>query len=150
MGGGATPWQRINNVCRHNTKMSTSVRDEHEVTFNVDIVVGVNPGTVLLQCNRTCVLLLIALASLATAPLHWYDTIRDGQRKRIYDATPPDHTFHLEYNLVPSGLSQHEGARYKTDVVTFGMVCKVHTDKDSRVIKAWEEDGLLHYAWRHR
>eukprot|EP00731_Ephydatia_muelleri_P003276 Em0001g3276a len=40
--------------------------------------------------------------------------------------------------------------RFKTDVVTFGVVCKVHTDKDSRVIKAWEENGLMYYAWRHR
>ena len=84
---------------------------------------------------------------IAQTPYNCYETIRDGQRKRIYEAILPDHTFHLEYNLLPSG---HESMRFKTDVVTFGVVCKVHTDKDSRVIKAWEENGLMYYAWRHR
>eukprot|EP00731_Ephydatia_muelleri_P003298 Em0001g3298a len=97
--------------------MSDSVREGHEVTFNIDIVIGVNP---------------------AQTSYNSYETIRDGQRKRIYEAILPDHTFHLEYNLLPSG---HESMRFKTDVVTFGVVCKVHTDKDSRVIKAWEENG---------
>lgn len=99
------------------------MRSEHEVIINIEIAVGVSPSQ---------------------KPYNCYETTRDGQRKKIYEALPPDHTFHLEYNLLPGGVV------FKTDVVTFGVVCKVHTDKDSRVIKAWEENGLVYHAWRHR
>ena len=131
--------------------MSDSVRDEHEVVLNIDIVVGVNPGNFHHPTNVATSLQPCTIPfSLAQTLLNCYETIRDGQRKSIYEAIPPDHTFHLEYNLLPNGIPQRESAPFKTDVVTFGVVCKVHTDKDSRVIKAWEENGLLYYAWRHR
>ena len=74
------------------------------------------------------------------------ETYREGQLKRIYDNPSPEHHFHVEYRLLPGcGSGVH-----RTDVVTYGVVSKVFTEKDSRVVKCWEEDELTYYGWRHK
>ena len=76
----------------------------------------------------------------------YYETVRDGQRKRIYEVLEPQHYFHVEYRLLPG----ESGRVHGTDVVTFGVVSKVYTDQDSKVVKTWEEDGLTYFGWRHK
>lgn len=79
------------------------------------------------------------------------DSVRDGERKRIYESPIPSHHFHVEYRLLPGKNAQV----FKTDVVTFGkVVAKVYTDRDNRVVQCWtEEEGevkLSHYGWKHQ
>ena len=73
---------------------------------------------------------------------------RNGEKKRVFDSPPPEHYFHLQYQLLPSTCSdgsstEEDGERQmsKSDVVTFGVISKVYTEKDSRVLRCWEEEG---------
>ena len=66
----------------------------------------------------------------------------------MFDSPAPEHHFHLQYQLLPTGHggsgAGDEGGRgevSKSDVVTFGVVSKVYTEKDTRVVKCWEEDA---------
>lgn len=77
----------------------------------------------------------------------FYETVRNGKRKRVYESVQPQHHFHVEYQLLPS---EDATKVYKTDVVTFGVVAKVHTEIDQRVVNVWNENGLTYYGWRHR
>lgn len=94
---------------------------------------------------------------------HYYETIRDGQRKKIYEGLPHTHHIHFRYKLLPA----EEGGSpkiFKTDMVTFGgVVSKIYTDTDTRVIQGLpevfeekEEDGtvtsknIYKFCWRHR
>ena len=74
----------------------------------------------------------------------FYESVRDGVRKRIYDCPAPGHHFHLQYCLLPGGDVA------KTDVVTFDLVSKVFTECEARVVRCWEEAGLNHFGWRER
>ena len=85
---------------------------------------------------------------------HFHESYRDGQRKRIYDDLSPDHFFHYEYQLLPSG---DKGQVFKTDVVLFGgVVSKIYTEKDNRVVQCWREEeesegeGVNKFGWRHK
>ena len=98
---------------------------------------------------------------------HFHESFRDGQRKKIYDGLAPEHYFHYEYQLLPTKKG-HQGQVFKTDVVVFGgVVSKVYTDKDNRVVQCWSteeaesgEEGaesggegclkLNHFGWRHK
>ena len=83
---------------------------------------------------------------LGTKPLSYYETTRNGKRKRIYESVKPQNHFHLEYQLIP-GLN---APIYCTDVVTYDIVSKIFTDHDERVVSTWNEAGLTYYGWRHR
>lgn len=85
--------------------------------------------------------------SLATKPLPFYETTRNNRRKRIYESLKPLHHFHLEYQLVPG---QETGSIYRTDIVTYGIIAKIFTEQDERVVNTWNENGLTYYGWRHR
>lgn len=84
------------------------------------------------------------------------ESVRDGERKRIYESPTPDHFFHIEYRLLPGKSAQ----TFKTDVVTYGnVVAKVYTDRDNRVVQCWsdevESDGesslnLNYFGWKHK
>lgn len=52
----------------------------------------------------------------------FHESVRDGQRKRIYESLHPEHHFHVEYRLLPEAVG---GRVYHTDVVTFGVASKV-------------------------
>ena len=77
----------------------------------------------------------------------FYETTRNGKRKRIYESPQPQHRFHIEYHLLPEEV---QDKTFKTDVVTFGIVTKVHTEHDQRVVNVWKEGGLTFYGWRHK
>jgi len=74
----------------------------------------------------------------------FHETVRDSKRKRVYDAPKPSCYFHVEYQLLPD-----QGSVYKTDVVAFGIVSKVYTDADSRVVKTSPEGANISYGWKH-
>ena len=62
----------------------------------------------------------------------------------MFDSPTPEHYFHLQYQLLPSGYGAGGeeggwGGVSKSDVVTFGVVSKVFTEKDARVVMCWEE-----------
>ena len=92
---------------------------------------------------------------------HFHESYRDGQRKRIYDDLQPQHFFHYEYQLLPARKGQ-QGQVFKTDVVLFGgVVSKIYTEKDSRVVQCWceearreaggdKEERLNNFGWRHK
>ena len=52
----------------------------------------------------------------------FHESVRDGQRKRIYESLHPEHHFHVEYRLLPEAVG---GRVYHTDTVTFGVASKV-------------------------
>lgn len=52
----------------------------------------------------------------------FHESVRDGQRKRIYESLHPEHHFHVEYRLLPEVVGERV---YHTDVVTFGVASKV-------------------------
>lgn len=85
---------------------------------------------------------------------HFHESYRDGQRKRIYDGLQPDHFFHYEYQLLPSTGKGQQGQVFKTDVVLFGgVVSKIYTEKDNRVVQCWREEGEEEenkFGWRHK
>ncbi|XP_065909362.1 uncharacterized protein [Dysidea avara] len=74
----------------------------------------------------------------------FHETVRDNKKKRVYDAPKPSCYFHMEYQLLPGQASV-----YKTDVVAFGIVSKVYTDADSRVVKTSPEGANISYGWKH-
>lgn len=76
-------------------------------------------------------------------PLPYYETTRHNSRKRIYEAVKPRQYYHLEYKLEPSS------ATYCTDIVTYGIVAKVFTDQDERVIRSWNKHDLVYQGWKH-
>ena len=78
---------------------------------------------------------------------HLKESLREQQPKVIYENPTAQHHFHLEYQLLP-GVDQ---SCYKTDVVVYGgVVAKVFTDSDARVVRTWEEDGKMWYGWTHK
>ena len=74
----------------------------------------------------------------------YHHSSRNGERKRIYDLPTPEHYFHLQYQLLPGGREEGRGEGRggvsKSDVVTFGVVSKVYTENDCRVVRCWEEE----------
>jgi hypothetical protein len=56
----------------------------------------------------------------------------------------PRQYYHLEYQLTPE--PKHV---YHTDIVAYGIVAKIYTKNDERVINTWIEDGLTYYGWKH-
>ena len=83
----------------------------------------------------------------AGKPPQLKESVRDTQRKVIYENPVANHHFHLEYQLLP-GADQ---VPFKTDVTVYGgVIAKVFTDVDSKVVKTWEEDGLSWYGWKHK
>ena len=82
-------------------------------------------------------------ALLADKLPEFHETVRDNKRKRVYDAPKPSNYFHMEYQLLPGQ------AVYKTDVVTFGVVSKIYTEADSRVVKTFQEGAHISYGWKH-
>lgn len=93
---------------------------------------------------------------VAEKDLPYRESVRDGEKKRIYESPISNHHFHLEYQLLPGKNAQV----FKTDVMTFGnVVAKVFTDKDNRVVQCWTEEEreeaegdtkLNHFGWRHK
>lgn len=106
----------------------------------------------------------------------YFETVRDGQHKKIYENLPHTHHFHFSYQLLPS-QDQQPAKIFKTDVVVFGgIVSKVYTDIDTRVIQGCPDDDdpcdseegegnkeekgekkegekpppSLRYSWKHR
>lgn len=68
-----------------------------------------------------------------------YESIRDGQPKRIFENLLPGNYFQIRYQLLPCVKNQVPQV-FKTDMVTFGgVISKVYTDKYSRVIQCWSE-----------
>ena len=107
----------------------------------------------------------------AEHPLPYHECHRNGERKRVYDSPAPEHHFHLQYQLLPAPAgSERDGADEegsgrvsRSDVVTFGVVSKVYTEQDSRVVRCWEEEEEVaenaenktlnkrtHFGWRHK
>lgn len=109
---------------------------------------------------------------LAEKPPQYYETLRDGQHKRIYENLPHTNQFHLSYQLLPPQENQLVKV-FKTDMVVFGdVVSKIYTDIDTRVVQGYPDDddddvddrgskeekdgdknpghGLYKYCWRHR
>ncbi len=86
---------------------------------------------------------------------HYYETVRDGQRKKIYENLLRSHQYNFRYQLVPD-----QGAKvFKTDMVVFGeVVSKIYTDVDTRVIQGCpegeeDEEGnapILKFCWKHK
>ena len=76
----------------------------------------------------------------------YYETTRNGIRKRVYESVKPLHNFHIEYQLMPGPLSPV----YQTDIVTYSIVAKVFTEQDERIVNIWQENGLTYYGWKHR
>lgn len=84
-------------------------------------------------------------------PPPFYETTRDGKRKRVYERVQPQHYFHTEYQLLPCNAGESTSTNtFKTDVVTYDVVAKVHTAHDQRVVNVWSEQGLCYYGWQHR
>ena len=79
-------------------------------------------------------------------PLPFYETVRDGKRKWVFESVKAKHHFHIQYNLLP-GEKAHV---YKTDAIVFGIVSKIFTEHDERVVNTWSEAGYTYYGWRHR
>ena len=82
----------------------------------------------------------------ASKPLPFYETKRNNCHKRIYEGIIPQHYFHMEYQLMPGSANE----LYQTDVVTYGVVAKIYTKHDERVVTTWIENGLTYYGWKHR
>jgi hypothetical protein len=120
-------------------------------------------------------------------PPHFHECHRNGERKRVYDSPAPEHYFHLQYQLLPPSpcggvddAAGRDGERKggpvysKSDVVTFGVVSKVYTEQDARVVRCWNEKedekeeeeregekeefeakekktkSRTHFGWRHK
>ena len=104
---------------------------------------------------RSIAIIFIYYDSAAEKAPHFHESYRDGQRKRIYDGLEPEHYFHYEYQLLPPSKGQ-QGQSFKTDVVVFGgVVSKVYTEKDCRVVQCWSEEEQFdlsdnHFGWRHK
>ena len=93
-------------------------------------------------------------SSAAEQAPDFHECHRNGERKRVYESPAPEHHFHLQYQLLPSSVSGctgdedgsgSEGGRRggkvsKSDVVTFGVVSKVYTEQDVRVVRTWNEE----------
>lgn len=94
---------------------------------------------------------------------HYYETVRDGQRKKIYEALPHTHHFHFRYQLLAS--EEDDGPKtYKTDMVTFGgVISKIYTDLDTRVVQGLPEEfeekakdgdvtskNIFKFCWKHK
>ncbi len=77
----------------------------------------------------------------------YYESSRNGKRKRVYESIKPLHHFHMEYQLTPGTVSP---TVYKTDIVTYSIVAKVFTEHDERVVNMWKEGVLTYYGWKHR
>ena len=99
------------------------------------------------SCKYKCVPVLsvpVVYALLIADKLpEFHETVRDNKRKRVYDAPKPSCYFHMEYQVLPGQPV------YKTDVVTFGVVSKIYTDVDSRVVKTFQEGANISYGWKH-
>ena len=105
----------------------------------------------------------------------YYETVRDGQRKRIYENLPRSNQFNFRYQFLLRNQEEQSVAKtFKTDMVVFGeMVSKIYTDVDTRVIQGCpvqaesagseeegeeeeeeEEEGrnntILKFCWKHR
>lgn len=138
---------------RQSTKLD--LEEEHLATLNIAFVQAIEKRKP--KSIRIHGLLLCSYHSAAEKEPHFHESYRDGQRKRIYDGLAPEHYFHYEYQLLPSTKGQ-QGQLFKTDVVVFGgVVSKVYTEKDCRVVQCWneEEDRQLpprqnHFGWRHK
>lgn len=104
----------------------------------------------------------IIFFTIAEKEPQYYETVRDGQRKKIYESLSHSHHYHLRYQLLPHREDQ-DAKTFKTDMVVFGgVVSKIYTDVDTRVLQGWPEESVekgedgnpvsnLHkYCWRHR
>ena len=111
---------------------------------------------------NTSVICTLSLSVVEREP-HYYENMRDGQRKKIYESLPHTHHFHFRYQLLPAEEDETPKI-FKTDMVTFGgVVSKVYTDVDTRVIQGWPEEveergengavtskRIHKFCWRHR
>jgi len=88
-----------------------AVPGEQQVTLNVSILQAVEPGESSLSCQT-----IITLT--ADNEGGYRESVRAGERKRIYECPTASHQFHIEYKLLPHKTAQV----FKTDVVTFGNV----------------------------
>ena len=84
---------------------------------------------------------IICISPTAEHTPYFSQCHRNGERKRVFDSPTPEHHFHLQYQLLPvgDGGEGERGGLSKSDVVTFGLVSKVYTEKDARVVRCWEE-----------
>ena len=136
---------------------------------------------VLLDLQFSLSLSLSLSLSPAEHTPHFQQCYRSGEKKRVIDSPSPEHYFHLQYQLLPVGYGEERGRGgvSKSDVVTFGVVSKVYTERDSRVVRCWEErednevenkeeegrggdleeerketekisKGRSHFGWRHK
>ncbi|RUS70710.1 hypothetical protein EGW08_021530 [Elysia chlorotica] len=112
--------------------------ETHDVTITVNIAMAV--PTVHDECS---------------------DTEHDDQpdlkemlKKRLIEAPRAQNYYHLEYRLLPPeapgpGTTGDEELS-KTDVVTYGVACKVYMDRyDARVVKTWQEGDITWFSWAH-
>ena len=135
--------------------------EDHFATINVAFVQAVEKRK---KCSVVDLLDIGLMEFTYTAEKepHFHESYRDGQRKRIYDGLQPEHFFHYEYQLLPPHKG-HQGQVFKTDVVLFGgVVSKIYTDKDSRVVQCWveeceqeqsrgkEDERVNSFGWRHK
>uniref|UniRef100_A0A2C9LTV0 DUF4550 domain-containing protein n=1 Tax=Biomphalaria glabrata TaxID=6526 RepID=A0A2C9LTV0_BIOGL len=109
--------------------------DGYEVTFTVTIAMAV-PTVYEDQDGQT------------PSPVAEPGTLvnqNDLLQKRTVDSPRAQNYYHLEYYLLP------EEDAMKTDVVTYGVACKIFMERhDAKVIKTWQEGDITWFAWAHR
>ncbi|XP_059161294.1 uncharacterized protein LOC131944620 isoform X2 [Physella acuta] len=71
--------------------------------------------------------------------------LKDMLQKRTLESPRAQNYYHMEYSLVPGGEDV-----LKTDVVTYGVACKIFMEKhDAKVVKTWQEGDITWFAWAH-
>ena len=67
-------------------------------------------------------------------------------KKRVIEAPRAQNYYHLEYKLLPD-----DDELMKTDVVSYGVACKVYMERhDPRVVKTWQDGDVTWFSWAHR
>ncbi|GFO44998.1 hypothetical protein PoB_007150300 [Plakobranchus ocellatus] len=84
--------------------------------------------------------------------------LKEILKKRLIEAPRAQNYYHLEYRLLPPeptgsttpGGPGADDELTKTDVVTYGVACKVYMDKhDARVVKTWQDGDITWFSWAH-
>ncbi|GFS25099.1 hypothetical protein ElyMa_003432800 [Elysia marginata] len=104
------------------------------------------------ECHDVTITVNIAMA----VPTEHDDQpdLKEMLKKRLIEAPRAQNYYHLEYRLLPpeapgSGATGDDELT-KTDVVTYGVACKVYMDKhDARVVKTWQEGDITWFSWAH-
>lgn len=105
------------------------------------------------ECHDVTITVNIAMA----VPTEHDDQpdLKEMLKKRLIEAPRAQNYYHLEYRLLPpeapgSGTTAQDDELSKTDVVTYGVACKVYMEKhDARVVKTWQEGDITWFSWAH-